>query len=1087
MKAYCGLVFFLAISSHICAQNIASVEAFDEQGNNPSQLTLRLRITNASSDTLNNVRARYFLNKYQNRVLKVSPYYMEGATTSIDTLGDYLAINIDIAKLAPGIFPNVSGISLGVNDTIYRDLHKSEHFSYPGTGNFASTNNIPLYVNGYILTGSTPIGDEIPKIRFVGIQPENSDTRSAWVELENYGSADINLNDYFLKWTVSDSVTFGNVVLPAGNKIRICQSNDSLECPSADVVAVKNVLPFDSVGELVVSNAGFPIDYIAWGRAGNMSDSIRVINEYLETKRFFDTEEKDWAGPIVSYTAGSFYHAVLSKDDFSIVRWNLFTANQINANASSMPSAEPFSLSDSSIVYLAPNEKMTFAWIPVDGAKSYDLIIVNALDSSLVYEKITSKTSEEVLLPYGEYLWGVASLDEEDVAGLSLIDVLFPGIGIIENVIEYFLNSDSSPNVTWVDLLLKESEVGIPIYDLGAVPQAARKDSYMLDLKWGQYILKDPWASSSEYFLWDSPRNLSSTVESWGLSFSNNKEKYWNREEQWRCWVVATSILNHYNEGNITQDEIKFHIFGNKDPILGAFPQGEEGGGYPDDVSKALRWALNLNQTSLHYGNSRPSIASILEQLKNNRPVVIWQKKHVMIIDAARKHSDEDGFELRFLNTDNNGKSEWRVYKNEKNIKRHWFPELTASPKMSDLYIDFNGDKKMERGVDYILDADGDGVLDFDEEYRFNTLKNSDDSDGDYVKDKIEIMSYTLREPYHEGGVTKEIFADMDGDGFRAEKDEDSDNGGRKDGEEDTNHDGIKDLGETDPYKAFDDFNSTNPVIPGEFALYAISTLKVNDGVKCHNGSDYCDIASASVNSTDFFSLIVGARASVGNVYSRGNAFFRSHSHIFGNVNLGQNAALDDVSMQNGSVYDGNVLQISDEEWFSNYPIIGPLMGYDLSDAQSRVVWNSISLQDGAVYASLVATSNSVVYIYPGEMWIGDLQINPGAKIVFVNPGQQTILHVNGSVVWRGAIQNQASSYNAIASGFKFVQHSSKRMYIDEVFLGTIVAPTSYVIIGQSRNPFYGSVIADRITVHQYTDVYYVKFNPTIMIYTLNF
>lgn len=65
---------------------------------------------------------------------------MEGATTSIDTLGDFLAINIDISKIAPGIFPNASGISIGVNDTNYLDLNKSAHFSYPGTRNYAITN-----------------------------------------------------------------------------------------------------------------------------------------------------------------------------------------------------------------------------------------------------------------------------------------------------------------------------------------------------------------------------------------------------------------------------------------------------------------------------------------------------------------------------------------------------------------------------------------------------------------------------------------------------------------------------------------------------------------------------------------------------------------------------------------------------------------------------------------------------------------------------------------------------------------------------------------------------------------------------------
>ena len=92
------------ITSSAFAQNFISVQAFDEQRDNPNQLTLRLKITNNSSDTLKNVRARYFLDLDKSRILNVSPYYMAGATTSIDTIGDFLAVNVDIPKLVPGVF-----------------------------------------------------------------------------------------------------------------------------------------------------------------------------------------------------------------------------------------------------------------------------------------------------------------------------------------------------------------------------------------------------------------------------------------------------------------------------------------------------------------------------------------------------------------------------------------------------------------------------------------------------------------------------------------------------------------------------------------------------------------------------------------------------------------------------------------------------------------------------------------------------------------------------------------------------------------------------------------------------------------------
>ena len=50
-------------------------------------------------------------------------------------------------------------------------------------------------------------------------------------------------------------------------------------------------------------------------------------------------------------------------------------------------------------------------------------------------------------------------------------------------------------------------------------------------------------------------------------------------------------------------------------------------------------------------------------------------------------------------------------------------------------------------------------------------------------------------------------------------------------------------------------------------------------------------------------------------------------------------------------------------------------------------------------------------------------------------------------------------------------------MFIDNVFAGTIIAPTSNVILGQSNKIFYGAVIANDITVHQYSRIYHILFS----------
>lgn len=93
------------------------------------------------------------------------------------------------------------------------------------------------------------------------------------------------------------------------------------------------------------------------------------------------------------------------------------------------------------------------------------------------------------------------------------------------------------------------------------------------------------------------------------------------------------------------------------------------------------------------------------------------------------------------------------------------------------------------------MDSDGDGVTDFDEEYRFGSNPKLADSDSDGVDDKDEIHSYTLLEKSQLNltgsyvsaytdltqmrficGIKREYMADVDNDGLRAELDPGSDN-----------------------------------------------------------------------------------------------------------------------------------------------------------------------------------------------------------------------------------------------------------------------------------------------------------------------
>ena len=157
---------------------------------------------------------------------------------------------------------------------------------------------------------------------------------------------------------------------------------------------------------------------------------------------------------------------------------------------------------------------------------------------------------------------------------------------------------------------------------------------------------------------------------------------------------------------------------------------------------------------------------------------------HWMVVDAYR-YVDKQ-LEGRFLNTDNDGTVAWRVFSTHA-FDSYFVPNLGLTP------------RNMDARVQPTADVDGDGVLDFDEDERFESSKNDSDTDDDQVSDKEEIRNYTFHGTYHPThGLGPSALADIDADGSRAENDCDSDNDGDFDGGEDIDGDGHNpEAGET--------------------------------------------------------------------------------------------------------------------------------------------------------------------------------------------------------------------------------------------------------------------------------------------------
>jgi len=278
---------------------------------------------------------------------------------------------------------------------------------------------------------------------------------------------------------------------------------------------------------------------------------------------------------------------------------------------------------------------------------------------------------------------------------------------------------------------------------------------------------------------------------------------HWGEHERMYCVPTAAVMLAAHYRGAVPLDEIvtieevAYHVWHSQT----SGPEGDLGHnrGYRlADQATALRFALQTTDAKLHFTTTQPSDAELIAYIDAGRPLCcdIWstsQRKlwHAMVVDQYRWRAGR--LQAHFLNTDNNGTPGWAYWRGQGSLQSLWggafIPDADVQGRQSDPRVK--------------TDADGDGVMDFDEDERFQSVKGDSDTDGDEVGDKEDIKNYTFHSQYHvhrKNGwrhIHSKI-ADIDKDGKRSENDCDSDNDGDFDGGEDINGDGHNpDSGET--------------------------------------------------------------------------------------------------------------------------------------------------------------------------------------------------------------------------------------------------------------------------------------------------
>lgn len=1064
---------FLACSC-VWAQSGLSVEAFDEQSNNNSQLTLRLRLKNNTADTLKNIQAKYLIERDDSRTLNVYPYYMPNATYTLDTLSDYLVVNINVDAIAPGYYPNESGISLGMVYTDGKNFYKDSDYSYPGKGNFKSAPNIVVMQNGAWLTGELPSSMTAAKLRFKAIQPENSDTRSAWVEIENYGQESVNLSRFVLKNSASHSASIGDFTLKHGDKIRVCQ-DITLECPVDNFSTVIQSLSFGNEGEIKLALGSKTIDYVAWGKQGTMGD--------------FDplpTIPYEEIGMYESYYKGAFFRYI------DYIGWKIFAANEINRNENSLPLARDYNLPDGTVVVFEKNKKPRFSWVKVNGASSYVLTVLSAKDSSLVYQEQTEKTFVDVDISGGEYLWNVHALNVDYGFGFDIDVDEVDGFRYV-----IFILEDDEP-----EYLLANKKL------LNAPKIGARKDTKLLATSMGH--MADKWG-------WNRAHSLSEEM---------------TPEETWRCWAVGFNILNGFYKGTLTQDEIKIMGMKSKgEKALDYFALGQKGGSGTkvklfEDLYKEI-FDMDLKVVFMSDGKLDPDdideekatfvmteddkLTLDIEQIKkavlDERPVYVsilnWGNSsgHVMVVDGYATFDNElentktgeiyvprNADFLHFVNTDNNANDYWAI----PSTYKYQFFILMPKPKFV-----LNRDPLLAQKK---LDTDEDGVIDYDEKYRFKTEINDDDSDDDGVNDYYEIYAMTKRctdisktvetdgksvTEYY--GCKEFVYENSDGDELSTYLDPDSDNGGIIDGAEDLNGNGVIDPGERDPYDESDDETEivNKPFdVPYGITLYAHTRLLLNDVVKCYNGATvddgFCDIANS--NNTSFSTTILGVKAEVKNIITRGGVWLR-RAKVHGTVDFYTLPKIKHaLDTQNGATTDGGEPNYYNTIAYP-YPTTYDTWTLENEPETEHVVKNGETFEwdSEVVYKSLKVEAGGKLILNPGTFVTKNLLLDRGSDVEFAKPGEATVVVALDKVHWRCNIVNE--DLPLIARGFKLITYmQDERLFtLGTNWAGTLYAPKTYAILGQSSNKLlYGRFLADILIVHQTSKIARVDFDPIV-------
>ena len=460
---------------------------------------------------------------------------------------------------------------------------------------------------------------------------------------------------------------------------------------------------------------------------------------------------------------------VNNEADYGSVGWQ-----QQSPSVHQQPSnAIQISPPDGSLINSYP---LQLTWQSCDDADAYLLELRNTeTGDDLLVQRITQMpeyTIEASDIDFDPLYWTVACLYNDQEKSSPFAKPWFIGTGIIAGG-------------------------GATGHVLAVGHEFQRKDTNMLCLYRFDYNLGNNKGYGCEEEIihtggscnWDAPHAISSAadVRQCGPYGANN------------CVRASVQMVHQYRSAgtvSINQDYISYLVFNNQKPAGPAKitePEGDLGAGvgmHINETKTVISSLFAIDENDIEVEDN-PSFNDIKLWIDADRPIILWRWSpsglgHSTVIYGYQTSPQR----ALFIHDPTLGNITVRFneYMN-KNLSPFIAVKAIVIPATVGTMIGNPPNSIHTHPLAHVFNdgSDVDGVVNFDEIYRFNTAIDNSDSDYDQVNDKQEIHSYTFPQ-----GIGTFSFRnpDIDTDNVRAELDCDADNDSDHDGGEDINGNG---------------------------------------------------------------------------------------------------------------------------------------------------------------------------------------------------------------------------------------------------------------------------------------------------------